>query len=42
MLEESLDISRDTRFTETIKQDVYTLMEEYEKISIEYPEDSDK
>jgi hypothetical protein len=42
MLEDSLNISRDTRFTETIKQDVYSLMEEYDKILIEYPEDSDK
>jgi hypothetical protein len=43
MMEDSgLDISRDTRYTELIKQDVYTLIEDYEKINIEFPEDGEK
>jgi hypothetical protein len=42
MHDESLDVSRDTRFTESIKQDIYTLLEEYDRIAIEYPEESEK
>jgi hypothetical protein len=42
MNDESLDVSRDTRFTETIKQDIYSLIEEYEHICIDYSEDSNK